>query len=123
AVLAVTYDSKKWLAPTVYSWNLTIDREVHPGWLVRVTYAGSHSSHLKESVELNPADVASLAKGGPPSVDDRRRLNNVFPASVFPVKIGNVSLDAHDVNSSYTSFQVPLPRPVTHAPPISTNYT
>jgi hypothetical protein len=122
-VLAVTYDSKKWLAPTVYSWNLTVEREAYPGWLVRVTYAGSHSSHLKESVELNPAAVASLANGGPTSVDDRRRLNNVYPASVFPVKFGNVSLDSHDVNSSYNALQMSLERRVARGVTILGNYT
>ncbi len=122
-VLVVTYDSKKWLAPTVYSWNLTIEREVYSGWLVRVAYAGSHSSRLKESVELNPAAVASLANGGPANVDDRRRLNNVFPASVFPVKIGNVSLDSHDVNSSYNALQVSLERRIARGVTILGNYT
>jgi len=122
--LAVTYDpSRKWLAPVLYNWNLTIEREVIPGWLVRAAYVGSHSSHLKESVELNPAAVGSIAKGGPPSVDDRRRLNNVFPAALFPVKFGNISLDSHDINSSYNGLQLSLERRVTRGITILGNYT
>jgi hypothetical protein len=122
--LAVTYDpSRKWLAPTLYSWNLTIEREVYPGWLARVGYAGSHSSHLKEAVELNPAAVGSLAAGGPSSVDDRRRLNNVFPAAAFPVKFGNVSLDSHDIDSSYNALQVSLERRMARGITILGNYT
>src|SRR5438094_87363 len=60
---------------------------------------------------------------GPSSVDDRRRLNNVFPASVFPVKFGNISLDSHDVNSSYNALQVSLERRLARGVTILGNYT
>lgn len=122
--LAVTYDpSRKYLAPAIYNWNLTVEREVYAGWLVRLAYVGSHSSHLKEAVELNPAPAGSIVAAGPSNVDDRRRLNNVFSASVFPVKLGNVSLDAHDINSSYNSMQVSLERRLARGVTILGNYT
>ena len=122
--LAVTYDpSRKFLAPTLYNFNLTVEREVYAGWLLRLAYVGSHSSRLKESVELNPAPAGSIAAGGPSNVDDRRRLNNVFPASVFPVKLGNVSLDAHDINSSYNGLQVSVERRIARGVTILGNYT
>src|SRR5262249_54623468 len=118
------YDpSRKYLAPVIYNWNLTVEREVYAGWLVRLAYVGSRSSHLKESVELNPDPVGSIAAGGPSNVDDRARLNNVFPAFVFPLKLGNISLDSHDINSSYNSLQVSLERRLARGVTILGNYT
>src|SRR4030095_11045650 len=48
---------------------------------------------------------------------------NVYPASVFPVKFGNVSLDSHDVNSSYNALEVSLERRVARGVTILGNYT
>jgi len=122
--LAVTYDPVgKWLTPALYNWNLIVERELFSGWLARIGYAGSHSSHLKESVELNPAPLASIANGGPSNLDDRRRLNNVFPAAVFPVKLSNISLDSHDINSSYNSLQLSIERRMANGITILSNYT
>ena len=41
--------------PTVYSWNLTLEHQLRPDWLVRVAYVGSRTNHLNQNIQLNPA--------------------------------------------------------------------
>lgn len=41
--------------PTVYNWNLTIERQLRANWLVRAAYVASRTNHLMENEQLNPA--------------------------------------------------------------------
>ncbi len=55
--------------PTVYNWNLTIERQLWPDWLVRAAYVGSRTNHLMENEQLNPA---VYTPGSTLSTDARR---------------------------------------------------
>ena len=55
--------------PVIYNWNLAIERQMATNWLVRAAYVGSHGSHLKEAIELNPA---VYIPGSTRSTDQRR---------------------------------------------------
>src|SRR5207302_1505221 len=55
AVAAVDSSHKNLVTPLMYNWNLAVERQLAPGWLVRVAYVGSHGSHLRDLVQLNPA--------------------------------------------------------------------
>jgi len=57
------------MVPVVYNWNLTIERQLFPQWLLRAAYVGSHGSHIRETVALNPA---RYIPGSPLSTDQRR---------------------------------------------------
>ena len=115
-VLVVTYDpSTKYKVPALYNWNLAIERQVSSGWLVRAAYVGSHGSHIKETVELNPAPVAS----GKTALTSRRRLNTVFACCPFD----SVTMDAQDVNSSYHALQLSLERRLARGLTIAGSYT
>src|SRR5206468_11313928 len=44
-------------APTVYSWNLALQRQLGTSWLVSATYLGTETAHLWVSYQLNPAVI------------------------------------------------------------------
>jgi hypothetical protein len=117
-VLVVTYDpSTKYMVPTLYNWNLAIERQVSSGWLVRVAYVGSHGSYIKETVELNPAPIGSDPK--PTALTLRRRLNTVFRG----VSFDSVTMDMQDINSSYHALQLSLERRLARGLTIAGSYT
>ncbi len=119
-VLVVTYDpSTKYKVPTLYNWNLAIEREVSSGWLVRAAYVGSHGSHIKETVELNPAPALAGSSPTTTPLIQRRRLNAVFPGVLFD----SVTMDQQDVNSSYHALQLSLERRLSRGLTILGNYT
>ncbi|HZT31874.1 MAG TPA: carboxypeptidase regulatory-like domain-containing protein [Bryobacteraceae bacterium] len=81
--------------PRVYNWNLSIERQVGNGWLVRAAYVGTHGSHIRELVQLNPA---VYIPGSTLSPDARR----VFPG------YGSITQQTMDVNSFYNGGQFSL---------------
>lgn len=112
-LLVVSWDpSRKYQAPTLYNWNLALEHQLPSRILVRAAYVGSHGSHLKESLNLNPA----TATAGPPSDP---RLNLIAGKGVF----GSVTQNAQDVNSSYHSLQLSAERRMAGGLTILGNYT
>jgi hypothetical protein len=102
----------KWQVPTIYNWNLTIERQLPSDYLVRVGYVGSRSNHLVETLNLDPFPVG----GGP-----LRRLNIIKPAG--DVAFGDLQEVPYDINSSYHSLQVAAERRATHGLTITGSYT
>jgi hypothetical protein len=92
AVATVDGAHMKLVTPLVYNWNLAIERQVVPGWLLRMAYVGSHGTHLRDLVQLNPA---VYIPGSTLSPDQRR----VFPgySTIFQTSM--------DTNSEYNSAQ------------------
>jgi hypothetical protein len=99
----------KYQVPTVNTWNLTIEREIGWGVLARAAYVGSHSSHLMETLNLNPNPVG----GGTP------RLNAIAGSSLF----STVQQDLQDINATYHSLQLSAEKRMTRGFTILTNYT
>jgi len=48
---------------TVYSWNLSIQRQIAREWLVSTTYMGNETAHLWGTQQLNPAVIVPCAGG------------------------------------------------------------
>jgi hypothetical protein len=96
--------------PTVYNWNLTIEREVIPNWLARVSYVASRTNHLPQGRELN----ASVYIPGSNLGTDARRPFQPF-ASI--IQSGG-SADAW-----YNSMQLSLEKRLSHGFTINANYT
>lgn len=95
---AVTYDpSDKLVTPINYNWNLTIEHQLSRNWLARVAYVGSHGSHLRKVVYLNPAVYIPGSTLDP----DNRRLFPGYTDILMATRTGN---------SSYNSLQVSLER-------------
>lgn len=111
-VLAITYDpAHQTLAtPVIYNWNLAVERQIASDWLVRAAYVGSHSSHLTETVELNPA---AYTPGSAPSTDARRIFQGY-------ASIGQAS---QDINANYNSLQLTLQRRFSRGLTLLVNYT
>jgi hypothetical protein len=96
--------------PTVYNWNLTLERQLRPDWLVRVAYIGSHSSHIMENEQLNPA---AYIPGSTLSTDARRPYQP-YTSIVQATASGN---------ALYNSLQLSLEKRLSRGFTVLANYT
>lgn len=107
----VTYDPRtNYEVPVSYNWNLTLERQVAGDWLVQAAYVGSHASHGKTTVQLNPAQYIPGSTLG----TDARRL---FPG------YGSISMAGMSGNSSYNSLQLAAKKRLSHGVNLSLAYT
>lgn len=112
-VLVITYDPAnggKQLTPVVYSYNLTLERQLAGDWLLRTAYVGSQSRHLTESLELNP----SVYKAGSTQSTDARRALQPY---------GSISQASQDINSGFNSLQLTAQRRFSKGLTVLANYT
>ncbi|MDQ6699482.1 MAG: carboxypeptidase regulatory-like domain-containing protein [Acidobacteriota bacterium] len=96
--------------PTVYNWNLTIERQLRPDWLARVAYVASRTNHLLENEQLNPA----LYVPGSTLSNDARRPFQPYTSIVQSTFSGN---------AWYNSLQMSLEKRFTRGFTILANYT
>src|SRR5262249_32526494 len=110
-VLVITYDPfTKFIVPVTYNWDLAVERQLAVNWMLQVAYVGSHSSHNKETIELNPAQFIPGSSLG----TDARRLFQGY---------GSISLLGADTNSSYNALQVTLKRRLAQNLSLTAAYT
>jgi len=119
-VQVVGYDPhQKLQTPVMYGWNLGLEHEWAGNILSRIAYVGSHGSHIKESMQLNPAQPSATVKFS----DAVRRLNVPF-ASTFPKGLyGAVWQAAYDINSNYNSLQASLEKRASKGLTVQLSYT
>lgn len=115
AVATVDTAHKNLVTSLIYNWNLAVERQLAPGWLARVAYVGSHGSHLRDLVQLNPAVYIPGSTLSP----DKRRLFAGY-STIFQTSM--------DVNSGYHSAQMSLEKRVSqsgflHGVTVLANYT
>jgi len=96
--------------PTVYNWNLTLERQLRPEWLVRVAYVGSRTNHLMENEQLNPAAYIPNSTLS----TDARRPYQPYTSIVQGTGSGN---------SLYNSLQLSLEKRLSKGFTILANYT
>jgi hypothetical protein len=48
----------KWVTPTTYDWNITFEHQLQSDMLVRASYVGLRGTHLRQDVDLNPAQYS-----------------------------------------------------------------
>jgi hypothetical protein len=84
---------RKWVTPITYDWNFSIEELLRPDTLLRLSYVGSHGSHLREDTDMNPA---VYVPGSTLSTDQRR----VYPGFT------DILVNRNNANSSYNAFQV-----------------
>jgi len=141
--IAVTYDpSGVYHVPTVYEWNLTIERQLPANALFRVAYVGSRSLHILETQYYNAGvpctspssfvpcngkanvGLANLtvceATGGTAATCATNTSNAQFKANTFST---TVQADINDINASYHSLQVTYEKHLTHGLTLLANYT
>jgi len=112
-VLVITYDPAnggKQLTPVVYSYNLTLERQLMGGWLARAAYVGSQSRRLTESLEINP----SVYKAGSTLSTDARRFFQPY---------GSISQASQDINSGFNSLQLTAQKRYSKGFTLLANYT
>jgi hypothetical protein len=44
----------KWVSPTTYDWNFTIEHEIRPDTLIDISYVGLRGVHLRQDIDYNP---------------------------------------------------------------------
>src|SRR2546422_703526 len=119
-LLVVSWDpGHSYQAPTLYNWNLAIERQLPSSVLVRAAYVGSHGSHLKETIAFNVSPVG----GGPPRLNALLAPGNPSPPAVFATTNNGPTQDAQDVNSNYHSLQLSAEKRMSHGLTILGNYT
>jgi len=91
-------------APTVYNWNLAIEHQMPWGVLARAAYVGSHTSHIRESAQLNPN-----IPGG--------------TTTFTQYNVDQVWMADFDVNSSYNSLQLTAEKRASKSLTFLANYT
>jgi Carboxypeptidase regulatory-like domain/TonB dependent receptor len=122
-LLAVSWDpNHNYQTPTIYDWNLAIERQLPSNVLVRAAYVGSHGDHIKETIAFNVFPVC----GGPsqPSCTGLQpRLNAIAGKNVFGTTNNGPTQDSQDINSIYHSLQLSAEKRMTHGLTILGNYT
>lgn len=48
---------RKWVTPTTYDWNMTIEHQLRPDTVLHLSYVGLRGTHLREDIDLNPRAV------------------------------------------------------------------
>src|SRR4029077_6702679 len=92
-----------------FNWNLALERQLPSNILVRAAYVASRSTHLTETLNLNPSPV----RGG------TLRLNAIAGGPVF----STVQQDLQDINATYHSLQLSAEKRATHGLTVFANYT
>ena len=111
--------SHNYQVPTVYNWNLSIERQLPSSILLRAAYVGSHSSHLTETLNLDPSPFSPTGTKGTLRLNTIVASLGITPSNLF----GTVQQDAQDINSSYNSLQLSVEKRMTHGLTILGNYT
>jgi hypothetical protein len=121
--IAVTYDpSGVFHVPTVYEWNLAVERQLPASFLVRAAYVGTRSIHILETVDLNAAPCCTTTgKAGLGLANSTvfTGSGGTFGKNTF----STVQADITDINSNYNSLQLSLEKRVTHGLTLLANYT
>ncbi len=106
-----------WKDPSSAQWNLTVEREVTPNTMVRVSYTGQSSYHLPITIDRNqiPASTTpyTIPANGYSVVDPRAPFQN-----------WNLLMEAESIgNQSYQAGTVEFTHRATHGLTFQANYT
>jgi Carboxypeptidase regulatory-like domain len=121
--IAVTYDpSGTYHVPTVYEWNLTIERQLPSNILMRVAYVGSRSLHILETQDYNAGACCTTtgkANTGSTNLLVASASGGEFKTNTF----STVQADITDINANYHSLQVSGEKRMSHGLTVLANYT
>jgi len=135
--IAVSYDpSGAYRVPTVYSWNLAVERQLPFDMLARMAYVGSKSSHLLESTYLNvspcpgsttvfpsltnPCNTTGKAGTGLANLLVNQGSKGKFATNTFS---STVQANLTDENAIYHSMQASVEKRASHGLTVVANYT
>jgi len=118
-ISVLTFDpTTNFVVPMTYNWNITVERQVLPDWLLRVAYVGSRGLHLRRDEQLNPVlyvPGAAGAYGNPSLAANSRRL--YMPA------YGSIGMETQTGSQKYHSLQATLEKRFSKGLTILASYT
>jgi hypothetical protein len=100
----------KLITPTIYNFNLTIERQLRTNWLARAAYVGSRMTHWSTNVEFNP----SIYIPGSALGTDARRVYQPY---------GSIRMNSPSGNSWYHGMQLSVEKRFSAGFTILANYT
>jgi Carboxypeptidase regulatory-like domain len=126
--------------PQTYQWNLVVQRQLGSDWLVSATYLGSHTIHLWDSYQVNPAVYIpgtcqagqyGLKAPGACSTTANQNYRRVFVLNNYPGALfsGNVPafgyVDSFDdgATSSYNGLILAVQKRLSKGFLVNANYT
>jgi len=128
--IAVTYDpSGVYHVPATYEWNLTVERQLAGGILVRAAYVGSRSLHILETQYYNagapcnpaiPGNCNGKANTGQANLLVNAASGGAFKTNTFST---TVQADINDINANYHALQTSVEKRMSHGLTILANYT
>jgi hypothetical protein len=83
----------KWITPTIYDWNVTVQRQLRNDTLLSASYVGLRGNHLRQDTDLNPG---IYTPGSTASLQARR------PFQPF----GDIIQNANTGASGYNAMQI-----------------
>ncbi len=94
--LSITSTDAPFITPSTQHWNLSVQRQIGPGSMVQIAYAGSGGNHLLRQYELNEPRPQAARVLNPPNTDFVRPYHG----------FGNIQQRATISTSRYNSLQV-----------------
>jgi hypothetical protein len=118
-IQALTFDPYNGFhVPLTYNWNLTLERQLLPNWLLRTSYVGSRGLHLRRDMNLAPGiyDPNGAAPFNNPNVA-------VTSRTAFSPAFSGIGMLTESGGSNYASFQATLERRLAHSLTVLASYT
>jgi hypothetical protein len=114
-------------APTIYQWNLSVQRQVGKDWLMSATYMGTETAHLWISIPLNPSILDSCPNGvitscnSTGNINQRRLAYRINQAD--GQYLGAVDQIKSDGTASYHGLILSAQKRLSHGVSFNGNYT
>jgi len=105
--------------PQVLAWNLTVERELASGWLVRAAYIGNKGTYLSGGGDQ---EAGLLALNPAIYIPGQSTESNTQQRRIYP-SFGYINSVNSGVNSNYHSMQLTLEKHLSHGFSFMTNYT
>ena len=114
-------------APTIYQWNLSMQRQIGKDWLVSATYMGTETAHLWISIPLNPSILDPCPNGvitscnSTGNINQRRLTYRINPTEAQ--YLGAVDQIKSDGTASYHGLILSAQKRLSHGVSFNGNYT
>jgi len=118
-IQALTFDPYNGFhVPLNYNWNLTVERQLRPNWMLRTSYVGSRGLHLRRDMNLAPGiyDPNGVAPFNNPNV-------TVTSRTAYSPSFSGIGMLTQSGASNYESFQATLERRLAHSLTVLASYT
>jgi hypothetical protein len=121
---------RRFVSPSTQQWNLTIERNLKSGWIAKLGYAGTKSTHLRETrdaiqsydARLNPITVKGT-NGAIYTIKENTAANVNARSRAIGLGVSGYQLFADDANAEYSSLQALLIHHYANGLQVETSYT